>query len=391
MTEPLGPRPRLLAVVTIPPFPLDNGFSLRVANLLAELGRSWDITLVAPEPPEGRYPAALAGVSRLETVKLVGRMFYSPSQYDSRPLQRRVDELVAELQPPAMLLWGGAEFLTFERPDYPPALVDRIDCATLTAWREARMARSLRARLSVLSDMIGHMTYERKVVRRVREVVVVGADDARVMRRLGGRDTVHVVSNGVAFPPLDPTQDTESPTPTIIFTGVMSYRPNVDAILFFAEKVFPLVRQRNPTATFVVAGRSPSPEILALQQQPGIELMIDVPDMSAAIARAWISVAAMQSGSGVKNKILEAWAMAKPVVMTSLAANGLELDPPAASLVADEPARLAELVNQLLVDREQRRTLGAQGRALVQRHHSWRGVAGTVDGLLRQVAGVATR
>src|SRR5689334_4607142 len=126
MTDLQGARPQLLAVVTIPPLPLDNGFSLRVANLLAELGRHWEITLVAPEPPEGRYQQVLAGVSRLETVRLVGRMFYSPSQYDSRPLQKRVDELVAEIRPQALLLWGGAEFLAFDRPHYPPVLVDRI-------------------------------------------------------------------------------------------------------------------------------------------------------------------------------------------------------------------------------------------------------------------------
>lgn len=391
MTDPRGARPRLLAVVTIPPLPLDNGFSLRVANLLAELGRDWEITLVAPQPPEGRYPRALDGVHRLETVKLVGRMFYSPSQYDSRPLQRRVDELVAEINPPALLLWGGAEFLAFDRPAYPPALVDRIDCASLTAWREARMARTLRSRLSVLSDMVGHMWYERKVVRRAREVILVGEDDARLMRRLGGRDNVHVVSNGVAFPVIDPAIDTEAARPTVIFTGVMSYRPNVDAILYFAEQVFPRLRRRNPDATFVVAGRSPCPEVLALANVPGIVLLADVPDMLAAIGQAWVSVATMQSGSGVKNKILEAWAMAKPVVMTSLAANGLELDAPAASLVSDDPEVLATLIDQLLRDRERRRDLGAAGRALVLRHHSWAGAGATIDGLLRQIAAVSPR
>lgn len=384
MTDLQGARPRLLAVVTIPPLPLDNGFSLRVANVLAELGRQWDITLVAPEPPEGTYQQELAGVSRLQTVRLVGRMFFSPSQYDSRPLQQRVDQLVAEIRPQVLLLWSGAEFVAFERPDFPPALVDRIDCATLTAWRAARMSQPLRARLSVLSDMLGHLLYERKVVRRLDTVIVVGADDARVMRRVGGRDNVHVVSNGVAFPDLAAAGG-ESPVPQVVFTGVMNYPPNVDAILYFAKQVFPLLRQRNAAATFVVAGRSPSPEVLALRDTRGIEVLADVPDMRAVIARAWVSVATMQSGSGVKNKILEAWAMAKPVVMTSLAANGLQLDAGATSLVADDPAELARLVDELLRDRERRHALGMQGRALVQGHHSWSQVAGTIDGLLRQL------
>lgn len=378
-----GHRSPLLAVVTIPPLPIDNGFTLRVANMLRELGAYWSITLVAPALPRGRSYPSIPGVDRLVTVPMVGRMTYLPSQYDVAPLRYRVDELIREIRPAALLLWGGAEFLAFDRPDRPHTVADRIDCATLTAWRQARMAPTLRTKLSELSEVITYASYERKIDRSADTVVVVGEADAAVMRRIGGRSNVHVVSNGVSLPEESATFGAEAAEPTVTFTGVLNYPPNMDAVLFFAREVLPLIRAEEPTAVFLVAGRSPAEEIRALEGTPGLRILADVADMRAVIAESWIAVAPMQSGSGVKNKILEAWAMAKPVVMTGLAANGLELTPHVRTLVADRPRELAALVVGLIRDQPRRAALGLSGREIVTLRHSWLGAGRMMDTLLR--------
>jgi glycosyltransferase involved in cell wall biosynthesis len=389
MNSPLGAapdsRPTLLAVATIHPLPIINGFTLRVANMLRELGTYWAITLVIPEPGEIErpYQTQVPGVERLVTVPMVGRMKYLPSQYDVGPLQRRVDELLLKLKPDAMLMWGGTEFLAFGRHDLPRTVSDRIDCAALTAWRQARVAPTLRTKLSELHEVYAYGSYERSIVRSADHVVVVGQADARAMRRLGGRHTVSVISNGVDVPAEGTSFGAETTEPTITFTGVLSYPPNIDAVRFFADAVLPLVRAEVPDATFVVAGRTPTPEIRALGDRPGVRVLADVADMRSVIGSSWIAVAPMLSGSGVKNKILEAWALAKPVVMTELAANGLDLVPEVASLVADRPAELARMTVELIRDRSKRERLGGAGRELVVRDHSWLGVGQQMDALLR--------
>jgi glycosyltransferase involved in cell wall biosynthesis len=283
-----------------------------------------------------------------------------------------------------VLLWGGTEFLAFGRKGLPVTVMDRIDCATLTAWRQARVAPSLRGRLSELSEAWTYGHYERKVSRSATHVVLVGAADAQVLRRLGGRNNVEVISNGVDVPGPGVTFGEESALPTIAFTGVLSYPPNIDAIRFFADLVLPLVRSEVPDAVFLIAGRTPTAEIQALGRRPGVELLADVADMRTVIGACWIAVAPMLSGSGVKNKILEAWALAKPVVMTSLAANGLELDDQVGALVTDRPSDLARLIVNLLRDRAQRVRLGESGRETVRRHHSWIDAGKQMDALLRK-------
>lgn len=384
-------RPRLLAVVTVPPVPVQDGLTLRVAHLLRELGQRWDITLVAPVPPVDQpYPGVIPGVARLETVPLPGRLTYLPWQYDHRALRDRVDALVHELRPPVLLAWSGAEFVAFDRPHHPPVVSDHIDCLALTTWRSVRREGTWRRRLSVLTDALSVARYERRVGREARAVVLVGEDDARAMRRLAPRAAMRVISNGVALPSSAMLDRPESARPTVIFTGTLDYPPNVAGVMHFVSEVLPLLRERVPNVVFRIAGRSPTAPVLGLRTMPGIELSIDVPDMPTVLADAWVAVAPMRSGSGVKNKILEAWAMARPVVMTRMAANGLQLDAAAESLVTDTPEEMARCLAALFGDTPRRRRLGAAGRALVERAHTWTGVADEFDRLLRAAAdGVA--
>jgi len=153
----------------------------------------------------------------------------------------------------------------------PPAVADRIDCLALISWRSLCEGREWRSRFLALRDAIEYGRDERQIVRQLTATVVVGEDDARALRRLGGRDTVHVVPNGVALPTVSVKR--EDPTPTVIFSGVMAYPPNIDAVRWFAQTVWPLVRARKPLARFVIAGRAPTPEVTALAAVPGVEVL----------------------------------------------------------------------------------------------------------------------
>ena len=377
-------RSRLLAVSTVKPWPPQEGVSLRIGALLVELVKSWDVFLVSPRGGEGADSARpeLAGSLSYDLPR--GWTLMS-SQFDVRPLFAAVEAAIDRFGPAVALLWPGAEIAALASGAFPRALVDRIDCVTLACWRDFRRARSLPDGIQAARNAWLFARYERALVRRARFTTVVGEDDARLLRHLARRDTVHVVPNGVALSAGE--VKCEDPTPTVIFSGVMAYPPNAEAARWFGREVWPLVRAKVPTARFAVAGRNPSAEVRALADLPGVDILGSVPDMAAALGSAWIAVAPMRSGAGIKNKVLEAWAAATPVVMTSMAANGLSLDHIAAELVSDDPAHLAGLVVRLLGDPEERHRRGAAARELA-RAHSWERAGERLSGLLRQVAGL---
>lgn len=384
-----GSRPALLAVSAVAPWPVTDGYSLRAVGFLRELARSWEVTVVSPastaspgdseEPPAGVTRVTVPGVPCTNTLPW-------------RPEREVLTEGVARLLGgdrswQAALLWNGTEYLAAELPELPPAVVDRIDCETLQAWRSVRRRGGLVAGLRQLRKALDFGLYEARALRPVRAVAVTAPDDARWLRRLSRHPRIAVVPNGVSPPDLDRLPG-EAPEPRVIFTGVLGYGPNVEAVRFFATRVWPAVRDRVEGARLVVAGRSPVPEIEELASAtPGMELRADVEDMAAELRRAWVAVAPMRSGSGVKNKVLEAWAAGRPVVLTELATGGLDMDAGARSLVCGDARALADAVVRLLRDDPERRRLGDSARRLAEERHGWPARAAQLDGLLRNECG----
>jgi glycosyltransferase involved in cell wall biosynthesis len=213
--------------------------------------------------------------------------------------------------------------------------------------------------------------------------VVVGETDAWVLQRIFGVANVHVIPNGVDVP--ETIEDKRSLRPTVMFTGVMSFHPNIVAVMHFADEIWPAVRERIPEAVFQIVGRNPVPEILALASRPGIEVHADVESVHSYLARAWLAVAPMRTGAGIKNKILEAWSVGTPAVMTPIATNGLTQSPPEL-LLTGEGAELSALVVDLLGNPERRAELGALARSTALRTFSWKGQAAAVHALLQSAA-----
>jgi glycosyltransferase involved in cell wall biosynthesis len=312
-----------------------------------------------------------------------------PWQLDTATLRRVALDVIHRVGPQAVLLWSGAEFLAFEA-DLPTVVADRIDCATLSNWRHARARSRWIDRYRAVRAAARAALYERRVVRTVSATVVVGDTDAAVLRRISGRPTVYVVPNGVTLPPLV-VKDPEAAQPTVIFTGVMSFEPNIAAVRFFADAVWPAVRTAIPDARFLIAGRAPTAAVRRLADRPGIQVVPDVEAMEQVLREAWVAVAPMRSGTGIKNKVLEAWSCERPVVMSDLATNGLTLDDSARSLVADDPAEFAGHVVRLLKSPAERRRLGRAGYALAAASHTWAQSANAISQLLANQPQLADR
>lgn len=386
---PSGPG-RLLALTAVPPWPARDGYSVRAGHLIAELARSWDVTVLSPEGSEGRGGAAPDGVEwiRLSDLPATNILPWTGAR---DVLVDRTRSVLARGPHAAAVLWNGTEYVAAEIDGFPPAVADRIDCEALQAWRSRKHRWwSFRRKLQELRRGLDQALYERRVLGGLAGVVATTPEDARALERVTGRDTVRVVTNGVELPDLDIRPD-EDDTPVVLFTGVLSFPPNVEAARYFTTEVWPAVREAVPRARFVIAGRTPAPEVGRLASRPGVELRPDVADMTDEIRRSWIAVAPMRSGGGVKNKVLEAWAAERPVVLSELATTGLHLDETLRETVTAGEREMAAAVVRLLRDEAARRRLGSAGRRVVAERHTWRKAVEPLEELLREVTRPSAR
>jgi glycosyltransferase involved in cell wall biosynthesis len=358
----------------VAPWPALNGHSLRVSHLLDELATRWSITLISP--PSDAIPTR---IYRHVPVTLRGRGFTYPWRFDQTELRAALDGTMRQARFDRALVWAGAEALWFGRNDLPPAVVDVIDCNPLEFWRGFLSYRDVRQRYWALREIGVATRFARRTVRAFAATVCVGTADARWLRRIGG-DTVHVIPNGVAVPEHVAPEANE---PTLCFTGALDYQPNIEAVMFAVNAIWPRILATVPHARLVIAGRNPTARIRALANTANVELLPDVPDIAAVLGNAWVSIAPMRSGVGIKNKVLEAWACARPVVMSQLATNGLVVPSDHASLVSAKADTMADAVVRLFTDAEERHRLGHSARENVLRHFTWADVAERLDALLR--------
>jgi len=162
--------------------------------------------------------------------------------------------------------------------------------------------------------------------------------------------------------------------PSLVFTGWMSYRPNADGVCWFAREVLPALRRRLGEVTFTVVGADPAPRVAALARQPGIAVTGRVPDVRPFIDAADVAVVPLQIARGVQNKVLEAMAMAKPVVGSSGTMTGLDVEAGRDVLRADSPGEWVEAIGSLVgadgrTDLGER--LGRQARRCAVERFNW--------------------
>jgi len=377
----IAQRQTLLAICPVSPWPVRDGMSLRVSRLLERLATRWEIVLVCPAGGEtgdsnGVHLAAEINFPRL------AQWMYVPSQYDIEPVVRTVAAAVEAHRPAATLLWGGMEYLRRRIPELPPSVSDRVDSMTLSAWRlllHSHKGNTLRQRLAQFSYLA---RYEFSMRHASEAMVVVGEADAGVLRRFLRVKNVHVLPNGVEVSaPLEVARATR---PTVMFTGVMNYQPNIDAVVYFADEIWEKIRTSIPDAVFQIVGRSPAPEVAALGSRPGIEVHADVESVRAFLTLAWLAVAPMRTGCGIKNKVLEAWAVGTPAVMTPIATNGLT-HAPSDLLLTGEGQEMADMIVSLLRDESRRDALGTLARTTALNAFSWDAPAAALSALLEQV------
>ena len=227
--------------------------------------------------------------------------------------------------------------------------------------------------------------YELAVARRADLSLFVSEAEAHLFRsktRLGV-DKVGVLENGIDLVEYDPTLKHESiglaSGDLIVFTGQMDYRPNIEAVRFFATEVLPKVRQERFDARFAIVGRSPTASVRALAALPGVVVTGEVPDTRGWLAAADVVVSPLKIARGVQNKVLEAMAMGKAVVVSRAAAEGIDATE---MLVADTAQAQATAIIGLLRDPGTARRLGQCARKRMEARYGWDSRLGNLRSVL---------
>lgn len=202
-------------------------------------------------------------------------------------------------------------------------------------------------------------------------VLVTSERERGELERLAPASAVALVPNGVDPDFFRPCPASEVREQSIVYTGAMDYYPNIDAVLQFAAHTWPLIQARLPGATWTIVGKNPPPQVQQLGQLSGVNVTGSVVDVRPYLAQAAVAIAPLLIGGGTRLKILEAFAMGKAVVSTSLGCEGLHVAAGRELLIADEPERFAEAVESALDDSQLRRSLGQAGRKLIEAEYSW--------------------
>ena len=248
------------------------------------------------------------------------------------------------------------------------------------------------ARLAAKAELSGLSTDRAEAEQtKVRELATYSAGDLVITvteeeaKTLGDElqsVPVHVIPNIHEIPD---TPRAETSFPSLLFIGTFTHEPNVDGVLWFVQEVWPLIRAAHPDTRLRIVGGNPPPPIQSLNGN-GIEVMGYVPDTLPFLLEAWVSVAPLRFGAGMKGKVGEAMAAGLPVVTTSFGAEGFGLTPGAHLLVANAPVMFAEAVSKLIGDNELRRRLGGAGHAFIASHYSPDAVANQLVTFTKRLA-----
>jgi glycosyltransferase involved in cell wall biosynthesis len=390
---------RVLIVSSWAPW-LDDGASLVLTEHLGILGPEHEIRMLVPEPWEApREPVATPPGIPIEVFR---PRLLRPIDY----LARRVrSELTGE---PAHVWWverpGLVDALRRDIETFRPNVLYLFGWGTaqlsrqagavpvvhnaLDAWALGRTNRLLPGwrRLPDAGQQRKVERHERRHYSRCGAVVVVSPRDAAAIRARVPGARVEVVPNGVhgGPEPAGPAAD-----PVLAFHGAFSTAANRDAAVLLAREILPRVRRGVPAATLLLIGRDPGPEVLALAGD-GVEVTGAVPEVRGPLARAAVYVAPMISGTGLKNKVLEAMAAGIPVVATPLALEGIGAGP-GVDAALDTGAIAGRVVDLLRASPEHRRDLGRQARRRVLADFTWERSAHAIESLWQELARASSR
>lgn len=379
------------------PYPPDRGDKIRAYHLLRHLAKRHRVHLVAfaDDADDMQRKGGLAPYTASREIvwrsppnaftglrAVLQRQPVSLAAFASSEVREAVNTLLAERPIDTIFLFSSqmAQYL-------PPRPSQRVimDFVDMDSAKFAAYAENGRWPMSWVHQREATLlqAHEQRVACGADASLFVSEAEAALFRARTAAPRVHAIENGIDTAFYDPARRFPAVAgegPLLVFTGQMDYRPNIDAVTWFADQVFPRIRQSHPNARFAIVGRAPIPAVQALAQRPGILVTGTVSDVRDWLAAAALVVAPLQLARGIQNKVLEGMAMARAVVASPAAAEGI--DHAGTLRVAEGPDLFGDAVLSLLAEPEIAAALGAAARTRVIDRYSWDARLAPLDALL---------
>jgi sugar transferase (PEP-CTERM/EpsH1 system associated) len=383
----------LLLLIHRIPYPPNKGDKIRSYHLLKHLARDYRVhlaTFVDDADDWQHVPAveALCASSHFAPLNplrarvrslgaLVRNRSLSLDYYQDAGMARWVDQTVATHKIDRVMVFSSPMAQYADKLGDARRVIDFCDVDS-DKWRQYAEKKSPPMNWLYRHEARQLLRYERQVASQYDASLFVSAPEADLFRKLAPESVARIghFSNGVDTEYFSPEHAFASPYAAgeraLVFTGAMDYWPNVDAVQWFCDEVFPALRAQDPALAFYIVGSRPNAQVQALAALPGVTVTGTVPDVRPYIRHGCVAVAPLRIARGIQNKVLEAMAMATPTVVSPQALEGIDAAPGSELAVADgAPAWIATVSALLARQHEQNASMGRAARARVEHHYSW--------------------
>ena len=396
-------KPALLFLCHRIPYPPNKGDKIRSYHLLRYLAGHYRVYLAAfiDDEDDWQYTgkvdelcedAFFQGLdpnrSRLRSLRgLLSGEALSLPYYASRALAQWVDEQVAGQGIERVIVYSSAmaQYVASDPARFKRKVIDFVDVDS-DKWRQYAEKKRWPMNHVYRREAERLLAYDQKMARQFDASLFVSSSEAELFRQLAPKaaDRIGYYNNGVDTDYFSPAHALENPYPVdsrvFVFTGAMDYWPNVDAVSWFAGTVLPRLRQADPAAVFYIVGSNPADQVLQLKKQPGVVVTGRVEDVRPYIGHALAAVAPMRIARGIQNKVLEAMAMARPVIVSPQGLEGIDAVNGQEVLLADTEQDYLRYMQSLV--KGEYPELGRAARVRVESDFNWEHTLPKVKALL---------
>lgn len=378
------------------PYPLTSGDNLRIYNIFKKLSKNHRVYLLYNDTSQNNQeylavmkergifedciPLNLPDSSLID--RTIGLMcsnskFFSKRGYFKfkEDVKNKVSEIIKRNK--VEVIHSHDLFVSLLLSDFNaiPKVLDLTDSHALYYKRELQSLQNPIDFFTKCGRFIAMRRGENWLLNNFEVTTVVSPIDQKYLKKLNTDANIMVIPNGVDIDYYSPVKGVEEDYPSILFSGTMKFSPNIDAVIYIHKKILPLIKSQIPELKFYIAGANPTSKIKNLADEHHIIVTGFVEDICHYILKASVVLAPMRKGSGIKNKILEAMAMEKPIVTNPMGAEALCEEAKNCLLIGENADEIANHVINLLRDREKRLELGKKGREIVLKEYTWDKVA----------------
>lgn len=394
---------KILFVTPRLPLPADTGAKIRTFNLLKHIAKENRVSLLSFYFEENQK--AVEGLKSMgievflvkakediNPLSIFSRKPISIEKYNLKEMEVKIKELVNS---------GGFDLVHFDHLHIGqyrdcinglPCVLDEHNVEAVILDRCAEIEKNSVKRFLFRSQAKKTAFFEAGLTRQFSKCLTVSEKDRQNLSKLSGvRENIEVVPNGVDteyFRPRDEGRGTREVN-SLVFTGSMDWLPNSDAVIYFCNEILPLIWDKKSNVRFYVVGKNPTKDVVNLGRQDNrVVVTGSVGDVRPYIAKAKVFVAPIRIGGGTRLKILEAMAMEKPVVSTTIGAEGIDCTKDINILLADNPQDFADKVISLADDSHKTHAIGQSGRRLVCEEYDWSIAAKKLNKVYRDITDV---